>query len=103
MKYLYDIYIRDYRRRFVKCYNNKVLHFDTTMTSQDERAHAMLKKQLESSTRNFKTMMNDINLLFINEQHNYLIDLVNAEMRYSTELRKSIFQQFFSFVTSIAL
>jgi hypothetical protein len=80
-----------------------MLHFDTTMTSRDERAHAVLKKQLETSTRNLKTMMNDINLLLINEQHNYLIDLADARMRYSTELRKSIFQQLFSFVTSIAL
>jgi hypothetical protein len=80
-----------------------VLHFDTTMTSRDEKAHAVLKKQLEISTRNLKTMMNDINLLLINEQHNYLIDLADARMRYSIELRKSIFQQLFSFVTSIAL
>jgi hypothetical protein len=80
-----------------------VLHFDTTMTSRDEKAHAVLKRQLGTSTKNLKTMMNDINLLFINEQHNYLIDLADARMRYSTELRKSIFQQLFSFVTSIAL
>ncbi len=91
MKYLYNTYIRDYRRRFVKCYTNKVLHFDTTMTSRGEKAHAVLKKQLETSIENLKTMMNDINLMLINEQHNHATDLADARMRYSTELRKSIF------------
>jgi histone-lysine N-methyltransferase SETD2 len=103
VRYLYETYIKNYRRRFVKCYINQMLHFDTTVTSRDERAHAVLKRQLESSTKNLKTMMNDINLLLINEKHNHSIDLVDARMRYSTELRKSIFQQLASFVTSIAL
>ncbi len=101
--YLYEIYIRDYRRRFVKCYTNQVLHFDTTMTSRDESEHVVLKRRLESSMSDLKTMMNDINLMFINEHHNYLIEMNEARMRYSIELRKSIFDQLVSYVTSIAL
>ncbi len=101
--YLYDIYIRDYRRRFIKFYTNQVLHFDTTMTSRDEDEHAVLKRQLRSSIDDLKTMMNEINLLFINEQHNYLIEMKEAKMRYSIELRKLIFEQLTSFVTSTVL
>ncbi len=103
VKYLYDTYLRNYRRRFVKCYTNQVLHFDTTMTSRDENAHAVLKRQLRSSIDDLKTVIDDINLLLINEQHNYLIDINEARLRYSIELRKSIFNQLTSFVTSIAL
>ncbi len=101
--YLYDTYIRDYRRRFVKCYINQVLHFDTTMTSRDESEHAVLKRQLKSSIDDLKTMMNEINLLLINEHHNYLIEMKEAKMRYFIELRKFIFDQLTSFVTSTAL
>ncbi len=98
VKYLYDTYIRDFRRRFVKCYINQMLHFDITVTSRDERAHAVLKRQLESSIENLKTMMNEINLLLINEQHNYLIDINDAKLRYLIELRKHVFDQLISFV-----
>ncbi len=70
INYLYDTYIRNYRRRFIKCYTNQVLHFDTTVTSRGEDEHAVLKRQLESSIDDLKTVMNEINLLLINEHHN---------------------------------
>jgi hypothetical protein len=73
------------------------------MTSRDEDEHAVLKRQLRSSIDDLKTMMNEINLLFINEQHNYLIEMKEAKMRYSIELRKLIFEQLTSFVTSTVL
>ncbi len=103
MKYLYDIYIRNYRHRFVKCYINQILHFDIIVTSRDEKAHAMLKRQLESFTENLKTVMNEINLLLINEQHNYLIDINDAKLRYLIELRKFVFDQLISFVIFVVL
>jgi hypothetical protein len=101
--YLYDIYIKDYRRRFVKCYTNQVLHFDTIVTSRDESEHAVLKRRLRSSMSDLKTMMNDINLMLVNEHHNYLIEMKKTRMRYSMKLRRSIFDQLVSYVTSIAL
>jgi hypothetical protein len=73
------------------------------MTSRDKNEHAVLKRRLESSMSALKTMMNDINLMFINEHHNCLIEMNEAKMRYSIELRKSIFDQLVSYVTSIAL
>ncbi len=103
INYLYDIYIKDYRRRFVKCYTNQMLHCDTTVTSRDESEHVVLKRQLKSSIDNLKTMMNEINSLFINEQHNYLIEMKKSKMRYFIELRKFIFDSLTSFVTSTAL
>jgi hypothetical protein len=73
------------------------------MTSRGEEEHAVLKRQLESSTNDLKTVINDINLLLVNEQHNYLIDMTETKMRYSIELRRSVFDQLASFVTSVAL
>lgn len=46
MTYLYETYIQSHRFRFVRCFTNRVLHFDTTVTSRGEGAHAVLKKQL---------------------------------------------------------
>jgi hypothetical protein len=103
VRYLYNIYIKDFRRRFVKCYINQILHFDIIMTSRDKKAHAVFKRQLKSFIENLKTMMNKINLLLINEQHNYLIDINDAKLRYSIEFRKSVFAQLTSFVTFVVL
>ncbi len=47
--YLYDTYIKDYRQRFIKCYINKVLHFDITMTSRDEKKHVLRHNMQETS------------------------------------------------------
>jgi hypothetical protein len=101
--YLYETYIKDYRRRIIKCYINKILHFDITVTSRDDNAHALLKRQLEKSIDNLKTVMNEINLLLINELQNYRIDLDDDRIRYSMKLRKTIFQQLQSFVIIVAL
>ncbi len=101
--YLYEIYIRDYRRRFIKCYTNQILHFDITMTSRGESAHALLKRQLGKSTDDLKTVVNDINLMLINERQNHQINLDENRIRYSMKLRKSIFQQLASFVINVAL
>jgi hypothetical protein len=91
-----------YRRRFIKCYINQVLYFDTTMTSRDEDSHAILKQQLSKFTDDLKTIVNDINLMLINELQNYRIALDDDRMRYLMKLRKSIFEQLIFFVTTIA-
>jgi hypothetical protein len=98
IEYLIEIYIEHYRRRFVKCYTDEILHFETTMTSRSENEHAQLKRHLEASTEDLKTMMNNIKLLLINQIHDYLIALNDVKLRYSTHLRKPIFQQLFAFV-----
>jgi HJR/Mrr/RecB family endonuclease len=92
-----------YRRRFIKCHTSQVLHFDTTMTSRDEDSHAILKQQLSKFPDDFKTIVNDINFMLINELQNYRIALDDERMRYFMKLRKSVFEQLVFFVTTIAL
>jgi hypothetical protein len=67
INYLYNIYIMNYRRCFIKCYINQMLHFDITMMSCDESFYAMLKQQLSKFIDNLKTVINNINFMFINE------------------------------------
>jgi hypothetical protein len=73
------------------------------MSSRDEKEHAMLKRQLESSIDDLKTMIDEINLLLMNEYHNYLLKFEDAKFRYSMKLAKSIYQQLRVYVISHAL
>jgi hypothetical protein len=98
IKYLITIYM-SFRQRFIKCYTNKVLHFETTITSRDESEHATLKRQLRSSNNDLKAVIDEIILLLTNELHNHLIVINSAKDRYFINLRKSIFQRLTSHVT----
>ena len=80
-----------------------MLHFDTTVTSKGEGGHAVLKRQLNSSTGDLKTVVNGINMLLINQHHNYLIAIDETRIRFSTDLRKPVFQNIASFVFSVAI
>jgi hypothetical protein len=91
VKYLHLIYLRNYRRRFVKCYTDEMLHFEITMTSRSESEHAVLKRQLITSIEDLKTVVNEINLLLINEMHNHLIAFDEVKTRLSNDFRKLIF------------
>lgn len=102
VKYLNATYI-SFRQRFVKCWTNKVRHFETTTTSRGESEHAVLKKQLSTFNENLKTVVDDIILLLINELHNHLIVINSIKNRYSIDLRKSIFQRLASRVTLFAI
>jgi uncharacterized protein YacL len=80
-----------------------MLHFGTTVTSRDEGSHAVLKQQLDKSTEDLKTIVNDIDFMLINELQNYRIALDDDRMRYLMKLRKSIFEQLVFFISTNAL
>jgi hypothetical protein len=103
VKYLLFTYITNYRQRFVRCYINKMLHFEITMSSRDEKKHSMLKRQLKSFIDDLKTMINEINLLLMNKYHNYLLKFEKAKMRLSMKFNKSIYQRLIAHVTSHVL
>jgi hypothetical protein len=44
LNYLNIIYLRDYKRCFVRYFINQFLHFDITITFRNEREHAALKR-----------------------------------------------------------
>ncbi len=103
MKYLRFIYVFEYRFRFVKCYTNEVLHFNTTITSRDESDHFTLKKRLSFSIEDLKAMMNEIDLLLKNELHNYHLTFEEAKIRFLMSFRKFIFQNLVAYVISHVL
>ena len=98
-----SIYITNYRQRFVRCYTNRLLHFETITTSRNETGHAALKRQLKSSIENLKTMIDDINLMLMNEYQNHLIKFNEIRIKLFMKFRKSIFQHFVVYVISTVL
>jgi hypothetical protein len=103
VKYLLSTYIINHRQRFAKCYINKMLHFDITISSRDERKHAVLKRQLNSSIDDLKTMIDEINFFLMNEYHNYFLKFEKTKIRLSIKLKKSIYQRLIAHVTFYVL
>jgi hypothetical protein len=103
VEYLRFIYIAKFRRHFVKCFINKILHFEIITISRDEDSHAILKRQLKSSSEDLKTMINAINLLLMNEYQNYRLKLKDEKTRYSLNLRQKIYRRLCAHITHYAL
>ncbi len=91
VKYWIAIYIQDHRRHFVKTYINQMLHFETTMSFRNKIEHAHFKRHLKASIDDFKTMIDNINLMFKNQIHNHLIAWNENKIRFSIECQKLIF------------
>ena len=102
MEYLAIIYIT-HASKFVKCFTNRVLHFNTTTTSRNEGEHATLKKHLGTSTGDLKTVVDGIELLLNNQYHNHKLNLDQAKMRYPFELNKPVFREIRAYVTPHAI
>ena len=85
MKYLIFIYII-HVTKFVKCFINRILHFNTTITFRKKNDYAVLKKKLKLFIENFKTIINNVVLLLINEYENYNLNLNETKNRYFLNL-----------------
>jgi hypothetical protein len=103
MKYLINIYIIDFRDRFIKIFINQMLHFDIIITSREKDAHAILKRQLNVSIEDLKTIINEIDLLLMNKYSNHTLVIENAKIRFSFELRLSIYQLIASYVIYVVI
>ena len=98
VEYLSMIYFF-HRCCFVRCFINQVFHFDITITSRVEDEHSILKHQLSSFNEDFKTVMNDINLLLKNELNDHFIAVKEIKNRFFMKFRKSIFQQLIAHIS----
>ena len=116
------IYIEDNhwnnRKKWVKYYTDKVLHFDNIITSRDEKRHHVVKNRLQYSIDEFKsqlfvailtiiddlkTIMNKLNLLFIDRRHDYVQTREKTKTRLFHDLRFQLFRNLIFRVTSFAL
>ena len=101
--YLYETYIRLMKTHFVKCYINQALYFDITVTSRSEGSYAVFKKQLGTSTKDLKKVMDAISLLLTNQVHNHKAAIQIAKIQYPNDLRLDIFQNLAAYIIPYAL
>lgn len=103
VQYLIDTWLGPYKRKFVKVYVDKILHFNNTVTSRVEGGHAVLKHQLGFSTGDLKKVVDNIDLLIKNQHQEYVIKLNEAKIRFPTRLRKPFYSDVRAHITPFAL
>lgn len=104
LDYLSDLLFRHhYRRKFVACWTDKILHFGNVATSRVEGAHWALKRNLLSSIGDLKTVVDAINILLSNQRQEHLGALERAKCRLPIELRHRWLRNVIAYVTPFAL
>ncbi len=63
----------------------------------------MLKRQLDASIDDLKIVIKSIDLLLMNEYINHLLVIDNAKIRFSLNLRHSVYQLISSYVTYVVI
>ena len=111
------------RKKWVKCYTNKFLHFENTFFSRDEKTHNNVKQKLQffiDKWRNdddfdikidddvvndlYIVMNRKLNFFLSNQYHNIVQQLAKTKRRLSKKLwRINIIRNFINFVNSYAL
>jgi hypothetical protein len=67
VQYVLDTWLRKYKSYFVSAWVDKKLHLGNHATSRAEGAHGVLKKYLQVSTGDLKTVYDRVSLLLINQ------------------------------------
>ena len=103
IQYLHEIWISLYKRKFIKCYTNRVLIFDNHAISCSEEDHSMLKWNLRFSTDDLKKIVDCIELMLLNQRNDYLIVFDEIKMRLIHDLWLSIFRDLHAQIILFAL
>lgn len=104
LEYLSDLLFKyHYRRKFVACWTNKVLHFGNTSTSRGEGAHWALKRNLLSSVGDLKTVVDSIDTQLSGQRQEYIGAINMAMSRCPIELKAPWLRDVVAHVTPYAL
>lgn len=103
IQYLHEIWIRLYKRKFIKCYMNQILHFNNNAILRSKDDHAMLKRNLRFNINNLKKIVDCIDLMLLNQRNNYIIVFEETKMRLAHDLQISIFRDLHAKIISFAL
>ena len=104
--YLSNTWLLPHRQKFVKCYINKICHYENVVTFQVEGRHTVLKSKLGISTGDLLTVVTNIDFLLWNQDQKYIIALEKARNNISMILKGAnitIYQDLTPYVTLFAL
>ncbi len=103
VQYLHETWISLYKRKFIKCYTDRVLTFDNHAILRSEEDHSMLKRNLRFITDDLKKIVDCIELMLLNQRNDYLIVFDEVKMRLAHDLRLPIFRDLHAQIILFAL
>ncbi|KAI1000727.1 hypothetical protein K3495_g7471 [Podosphaera aphanis] len=103
IKYVQQTRLISWRHYFVKCYTNKLLHFDNTTIQRAESAHRALKAQLGFSTGDLRRVVNSIEFSSENQLDDLRQTLSSARNVIAHQHRIPIFRKVINDVPAYGL
>jgi hypothetical protein len=103
ISYLKNDLLLIYKKKFVRCWTDRKLHFGNHATSRGEGSNATLKRELSSSIGDLKSVVDSLELLLMNQRHDYIGAIQMAKTRLPFRLRASILRDLVAHVTPFAL
>ncbi len=103
MSYLKLDLLLIYKKKFVICWTDQKLHFDNHANSRGEGNNAALKRELETSVGDLKSVVDSLELLLIDPCHVYIGAIQVAKTRLPFRLRVPILRDLIAYATSSAL
>ena len=70
--YLKNNLLLIYKKKFVKCWTNRKLHFNNHAIFRSKSSYAMLKRKLNIFIDDLKVVVDSLKLLFINQRYDYI-------------------------------
>lgn len=104
--YLYNIWLFPHKKKFVKCYKDKIRQYGNVVTSQVEGGHTVVKSKLGISTGDLLTVVTNIDSLLRNQHQEYIIALGEAKNNTPMILKgtnTTIYRDLTPYVTPFAL
>ena len=92
-----------YKKKFVKCWTNRKLHFNNHATSQSRNSYAMLKRELNIFIDDLKVIVDSLKLLLINQRYDYIEVVQLVKTRLSFRFKAFILRDLTIYVTLYAL
>jgi len=103
ISYLKNDLLLIYKKKFVRCWTDRKLHFGNHATSRGEGSNAALKRELGFSVGDLKSVVDSLELLLMNQRHDYIGAIQMAKTRLPFRLRAPILRDLVAHVTPFAL
>ena len=103
VQYIKEILVSPWKRSLVKAYASQHLHLDNQATPRVEGSHSILKKYLQVSTGNLKTVYNCITFLLISQHAQFEGDIAKDKMITPYTAHRPLYFQLLNQILNYAL
>ena len=103
LRYLTKTWLERDRKRFVRCWADRCLHFGHRETSRAEGAHSVVKRYLQVSTGDLHGVLQKLSLMLTNQHREHHAAMEAARNRIPQCFRTSLFSAVIGYITPYAL